>query len=344
MPKTITFDSLGGPEVFQIQELEQYPPTPGPNDVQIQVKAIGLNRADAMYRRGKFIHQPNFPHATVGSEASGIVVAIGANVSHVAIGDAVSVVPSFKYSEYSMYGEVVNAPGRAVVKNVAGQTFEQGSATWMMFMTAYGALIDAGRLEKGQYVVIRAASSSVGLAAIQIANYCGAHPIALTRNDSKRQKLLDAKAYAVVATQDEQGNDRDDIVSQINEITKGQGVAIVLDPVGGPMVATIMATMAYKGRYFQFGGLDPRDVVIPIYTLLLKHLVLATYQLYDVTLSDEKLPPAIDFIRQGLETGALTPVIDRVFDFAQIVQAHEYLESNHQFGKIVLQVGADQQQ
>ncbi|MEI6934163.1 alcohol dehydrogenase, partial [Klebsiella pneumoniae] len=107
-------------------------------------------------------------------------------------GDLVSVIPSFMFNEYGMYGELVNAPVHAVVKHPENLSFEEAAASWMMYVTAYGALVEYGNLQAGQNVVIRAASSSVGLAAIQIANMLGAKPIALTRTAEKRDMLLKA--------------------------------------------------------------------------------------------------------------------------------------------------------
>ncbi len=197
MSKVITFNRTGGPEVLEFVDVQVPAPTAG--EVQIRVHAIGINRAEIMYRNGQYVIEPEFP-ARLGYEAAGVVQAVGENVDEFTIGDLVSVIPSFMFNEYGMYGEVVNAPVHAIVKHPENLSFEEAAASWMMYVTAYGALVEYGNLQAGQNVVIRAASSSVGLAAIQIANMLGANPIALTRTSEKSEMLLKAGAAAVIAT------------------------------------------------------------------------------------------------------------------------------------------------
>ncbi|VVN56871.1 2-haloacrylate reductase [Pseudomonas fluorescens] len=202
----------------------------------------------------------------------------------------------------------------------------------MQFVTAYGALIDIGNLQKGETVLIRAASSSVGLAAIQIANLLGAVPVALTRTSEKRQALLDAGAAHVIATQEQ------DLVSEVNLITGGKGARMAFDPVGGPEVANILRALSYLGIFFQYGALDTADMSIPVMEVLGKDLTIRGYQLFEITQDSERLNNAKAFITKGLQSGALRPLIAKVFPLAQIVEAHEYMESNAQIGKIVIEL------
>ncbi|WP_241303792.1 zinc-dependent alcohol dehydrogenase family protein, partial [Burkholderia stabilis] len=195
MSRIVRFHRIGGPDVLQIDNVDV--PAPGPDEIRLRVKAIGLNRAEVMYRSGAYTFTPRLP-ASLGYEASGVVAAVGSNVTGFAEGDAVSVVPAFSFADYGMYGDVVNVPAHAVVKHPDSLSFEEAAATWMMFVTAYGALIELGGLQRGDAVLIGAASSSVGQAAIQIANHVGAVPIALTRGEAKRQALLDAGAAHVI--------------------------------------------------------------------------------------------------------------------------------------------------
>lgn len=173
---------------------------PRADEVQIRVRAIGINRAEIMYRTGQYIYQPKFP-ARLGYEASGVVESVGDNVREFAPGDSVSVIPAFSFHEYGMYGEVVNAPAHAVVKHPENLSFEEAAASWMMYVTAFGALVEYADIKHGDNVLINAASSSVGLAAIQIANMRGAKPIAMTRTSEKRAQLLQLGAAEVIASQ-----------------------------------------------------------------------------------------------------------------------------------------------
>ena len=214
MSRVIRFNRTGGPEVLQIDNIDVAAPKAG--EVQIRVKALGINRAEIMYRTGQYVIEPQFP-AMLGYEAAGVVEAVGPDVTKFVVGDAVSVVPAFSFADYGLYGELVNAPAYAVVKHPENLSFIEAAATWMMFVTAYGALIEFGKLKAGETVLVGAASSSVGLAAIQIANMIGATPIALTRRNQKRQALLDAGAAHVIATQEQ------DLLSEVLAITDGKG-------------------------------------------------------------------------------------------------------------------------
>jgi len=168
----------GGPEVLEFIDMEV--PAPGPHEVRIEVKAIGINRADSMWRNDKYTEPVQFP-AGLGYDAAGIVDAVGKDVAGFAAGDAVSTIPAYSLNKYFTYGEVILAPDHAVVKHPESLSFVEAASVWMMFITAYGALIFDAQVKAGDFVIIPAASSSVGLAAIQIANYAGATPIALTR-------------------------------------------------------------------------------------------------------------------------------------------------------------------
>lgn len=204
--------------------------------------------------------------------------------------------------------------------------------TWMQFVTAYGALIDIGKLQKGDTVLIRAASSSGGLAAIQIANLIGAVPVALTRTSEKRQALLDAGAAFVIATQEQ------DLVSEVNSITDGKGARMAFDPVGGAEVANTLRSLSFPGIFFQYGALDTGNWSVSVMELLGKDLTIRGYQLFEITEDPARLAGAKEFISKELQSGALRPLIAKVFPLDQIADAHRYMESNAQIGKIVVEV------
>jgi NADPH:quinone reductase-like Zn-dependent oxidoreductase len=165
-----------------------------------------------MWRRNQYIEPVNFP-ARLGYEAAGTVDSVGKDVTTVAVGDEVNTVPSFSMNQYGMYGEAVLAPIHAVVKQLKGLTSVEAASIWMMFVTAYGPLIEDAKIIPQDAVVIPGASSSVGLAAIQIANSVGAKSIALTRTHAKRAQLIAAGAKYVIATEEE------DLVKEIDKIT-----------------------------------------------------------------------------------------------------------------------------
>jgi NADPH:quinone reductase-like Zn-dependent oxidoreductase len=186
MPRAIRFYQTGGPEVLKIESVDLA--GPGVGEVRIAVKALGLNRAESMFRSGQYLEQPSFP-ARLGYEAAGIVEAVGQGVTGFEPGDAVSTVPAFSQNQYGVYGDVAIVPAAAVAKHPPSLSWTEAAAIWMQYLTAYGALIEIATLGEGDTVLIPAASSSVGIAAIQIANLVGATPIALTRTPDKRAAL-----------------------------------------------------------------------------------------------------------------------------------------------------------
>ena len=130
-----------------------------------------------MFRLGQYLEEPRFP-ARPGYEAAGTVGAIGPDVQGFKVGDAVSTIPAFSLNAYGLYGDLANAPVHAVTHHPASLSFVEAAAVWMQYLTAHGALIDIGGLKAGETILIPAASSSVGLAAIQIANKVGAVSVA----------------------------------------------------------------------------------------------------------------------------------------------------------------------
>src|SRR3954466_15001441 len=256
MARVVRFHQTGGPEVLKIENVEV--PPPGKNEVRISIKALGLNRAESMFRSGQYLENPKLP-ARLGYEAAGTVAAVGPGVRGFEAGDAVSTIPSFSLNQYGLYGDLANAPVHAVTHHPATLSWVEAAAVWMQYMTAYGALIDIAKLAKGDTLLIPAASSSVGLAAIQIANKVGAVPVALTRGRSKRQALLDAGAAHVIAS------DEQDLVKEVMGITGGQGARVVFDPVGGPTFAKLAAATARLGVLFLYGALSPEPTPLPLF-------------------------------------------------------------------------------
>lgn len=329
MARIVRFTQTGGPEVLRIDEEEVRAPAPG--EVQIDVHTIGLNRAEAAFRQGKYLEDPKMP-ASLGYEAAGTVVAVGEGVKGFTPGDAVSTIPAFSQNDYFTYGERVNMPVHAVAKHPANLSWEQAVAIWMPYLTAYGALVDIGKLGKGDVVLINAASSSVGLAAIDLARSLGAIPIALTRTSAKAARLEEAGAAHVVATQEQ------DVAAVIHDLTKGAGAKLAFDPVGGPGVEPLCNALQQGGILVLYGLLSRDPAPLPIMPVLAKQLTVRGYVLFEFTTTAERLAPARDFVAAKLAAGELTPVIDKVFPFEQIADAHRYLQENGQIGKIVVKV------
>jgi NADPH:quinone reductase-like Zn-dependent oxidoreductase len=162
--KIVRFHSVGGPEVLKVQE--EPIPDPGKGEVRLNVKAIGLNRAEVMFRQGRYLESPVLP-SKLGYEAAGVVAAVGPDVDKSWLGRKASTVPAFLMTHYGVYGEVAIVPVSALAVYPEKLTPEQGTSIWMQYLTAYGALIHHAHITTGDFVIITAASSSVGLAAIE---------------------------------------------------------------------------------------------------------------------------------------------------------------------------------
>ena len=329
MSRVVRFHRLGGPEVLEIEDIPDRALKDG--ELRVRIEAIGLNRAEQMFRAGVYLQTPVLPSLN-GCEASAVVMELGPGVSGFSIGEPISVIPNFSLNDYGVYAEVAVVPAYAVVKRPKGLTAVDAAAVWMAYVTAYGALVDIAKIGKGDAVIITAASSSVGLAAIQIANSVGAISIATTRTSAKAAALKAAGAAHVVATEEQ------DLVEAVNNITNGKGARIVFDPIGGQGVDKLAQAMSPGGTLFIYGALSLEPTIFPVASAFMKGLSLRGYVLFEILADKARREAAIAFITRGLEAGTLKPIIAKTFPFDQIVEAHRYLESNAQFGKIVVTV------
>lgn len=325
--KTVRFHQTGDASVLKIEDLPIA--EPGEHELRIKVEAIGLNRAEIMFRNGAYLEAPEFP-SRLGYEAAGTVEAVGKHVTQFKIGDHVSTIPAFSMGQHGVYSERAIVPAHAVAHSPESFNAEQSTSIWMQYITAYGALIDIAQLKAKQYVLITAASSSVGVAAIQLAKHQGAVVIATTRDDSKKQFLHEQGADHVVQTSSP------DWLTEIKNITQGQGVNLVFDPIGGPLLLQLADAAGHGARILEYGALDTEATPFPLFTAMIKGLTIQGYTLFEITQNQARLNKAKEFLLPLFDSGKLLPHIDRVFPFDQIQQAHEYMESNQQMGKVVV--------
>lgn len=329
MSKIVRFHKLGGPEVLAFEEVPPQPP--GKGEVRLRVEAVGLNRAEALFLRGLYLEQPQLP-ARVGYEAAGTVEAIGEGVDSSWIGKKVATVPSFSMNQYGTLGEEAVVPVHALGEYPQNLSSVQAAAIWMQYMTAYGALVFYGKVAAGDFVSIPAASSSVGLAAIQIVRDAGATAIAVTRTSAKRGELLALGAHHVVVTGEE------DYVARINQITGGKGVRITFDPVAGPFVEKLAAASARNGLLFIYGTLSGEATPFPLLQAFRTGVWMRAYTLMEITPVPELLADAKKYVYDRLADGRFVPKIAKEFPFSETIEAFRYLESNQQVGKVVITV------
>ncbi len=328
MPKIVRFHSIGGPENLKLEEVPSR--QPGEGEVRLRVQAVGLNRAESGFMRGRYLETPVLP-SRLGYEAAGIVEAVGPGVDPSWVGKPVATVPGYSMSKNGVLGEEAIVPAYSLGEYPAKLSPTEAAAIWMQYLTAYGALVTFGGVKTGDFVLITAASSSVGLAAIQIVKAEGAIPIAATRTSNKRAELLSLGAAHVIATEEE------DVVQRMNEITSGNGARLIFDPIAGPGVEKLAETAAYHGILFIYGSLSQQPTPFPRNTFP-KGLSMRGYTLLELRRDPELLKTAKQYVFDRLQDGRFHPKIAKTFPLAQSVEAYQYLESNQQVGKVVITV------
>ncbi len=326
MAKVVRVHELGGPEQLLFEDIDVG--APGPGEVRIKVQAVGLNRSEAMFRAGRYPTKPQLP-TLIGYEASGIIEALGEGVEGFGVGDSICALPMYAQGKYGVWGEQAIVPASCLLPAPPGLSPAQAAAVWMQYMTAF-AIIEVAEAGIGDYVIIQAASSSVGLAAIQLANWAGAIPIAATRTSAKAAQLRAHGAAHVIATQEV------DLAAEVMKITDGKGARIVFDPVQGPYVQTLTSAMAERGILIIYGGLSEQPTPYPHWNMAFKALSMRGWVASEIWNHPHRFKAARERILLGLKLGHLKPVIARTFPFSEIVEANRFLESNQQVGKVVV--------
>ncbi|MEU3478492.1 zinc-dependent alcohol dehydrogenase family protein [Streptomyces sp. NPDC033754] len=328
--KAVLFHELGGPEVLTVEEVAL--PAPGPGEVLVRVEAIGLNRAEALFREGTYYYPATLPGSRIGYEAAGVVEAVGAGVTAYAPGDPVMAAANFDFGTYGVHAERVVLPEEYVVARPEGVDAVTAAAVWLTYFTAYGGMVLTGGLRPGDHVVITGASSGVGTAAIQTALRIGAVPIATTRGEAKRKRLLELGAAHVIVT-GPQGADA--VVEEVRRITGGAGADLAFDAIGGPGFARLGDALRPGGTAVVYGFLDPRPIELSMNWPLTTH----GYANGALARTEEGRRRAAGFIGSGLRDGSLAPVIAETFEgLERIADAHRLMESNAHIGKIVVRV------
>jgi NADPH:quinone reductase-like Zn-dependent oxidoreductase len=320
----------GAPEVLQLEQAESGPLRRG--EVLLQVHAFGLNNSEAQYRRGEYPMKETVFPTRLGRECCGTVSERGPGVVEVDVGDRVSTIPAFDVERHGVYGEWAVVPAQAVVRMPEKLTATQCASVWQQYLTAFGPLVARGSPNPGDWVLITAAASSVGVGAIQIAKLLGCRVIATTRSEEKVVALHAVGAEHVLVTP------RDDLSREVLRLTGGVGARLIIDPIAGTQVRALCEAAAQEAQIFLYGQLAKEPVDFPLVTCMAKALAVHGYTLWELTLNAARRDRALSWIAERLADGRLSPVISRVFPLDDIVAAHRYLEAGRQIGKIVVNV------
>jgi len=326
----------GGPEVLEVQER----PTPMPRagEILVRVRATAINRADLLQRQGLYPAPPGAPSDIPGLEYAGEVAAAapesdsGSGAQRWKEGDRV-----FGITGGGAYAEFVTVDAATAARVPDRLDWKEAAAAPEAFITAHDALVVQARVQRGESVLIHAVGSGVGLAGAQVAAAWGARPFGTARTAEKVEK---AKRYGLL-----DGivieNDVEALVPACERWTSGKGIDVTLDLVGGDYLGASIRASAPRGRIMLIGTVAGRASTIPTGMVLGKRLTLRGTVLRSRSL-DEKRAVTAAFAAEIvplLESGALMPTIDSVFDLDQAGAAHERVAGNATFGKVVLRVG-----
>ena len=323
--RAVVLAGYGGPEVLRLAEVE--PPVPGPEEILVEVAATALNRADVLQRMGRYPGPPA-EIEILGLEFAGRVAAVGERVRSLATGDAV-----MGLSNGGAYAEQLVTHERMALRPPAGMALADAAAIPEVWITAWDALVCQGGLTSGRAALVHGGGSGVGTAAIQIAKAIGATVVA-TASAAKVAGCRQLGADLAVDYRSE------DFVEAARDLTAGRGVDVVLDIVGGDNLARNLAALAVCGSIVQVGLLGAGEAAVPLRRLMAKRARLVGTVLRARPL-EEKIALSRRFATEILplfETGRLRAVIDRRFAIDEVAEAHRYMQSNQNFGKILLDV------
>ncbi|MFT7676703.1 MAG: NADPH:quinone reductase-like Zn-dependent oxidoreductase [Planctomycetota bacterium] len=343
--RAVHITAHGGPEVLELVDLPD--PEPGPGEVLIRVLGVSLNHLDLWVRRG----MPGFPVAfprIPGCDATGEIVALGEGVNGLSGGQKVVLEPGYnadlesaevlrgedhRAADYEIRGEHCNGfdaelvllPARYLMPLPDGLDPVQAAAAPLVFLTAWGALMERAKLRAGETALILGAGSGVGSAGIQIAKHEGARVIATGGDERKRALALELGADEVVDHRDPNWG------KQIRALTDGAGVDVIFEHIGPATWATSLKVLGRNGRLVTCGGTTgPKvDVILP-------HLFIKNQTLMGSTMGPRSALPTIF---ERLAAGTYKPVVDRVMGLSEVREAHQLLEDRAVVGKLVLVPG-----
>ncbi len=324
MMRAITIAKPGGPEVLQFSELPI--PTPGIEQILVKVHATALNRADISQRRGTY--PPPADHSPIlGLEMAGEVIAVGEEVSGFNVGDRIfGLLDGGGYAEYCLIDAHMALP-------MPGQwSYEEAAAIPEVFLTAQTCLFQLGDLKSGESILIHAGGSGVGTAAIQMARQIGATVYVTAGSLAKIDRAIKLGAHAGIDYHTQ------DFVDVIKELTHDAGVDVIIDSIGGDYFAKNLNCLKTDGRLIQIAKMSGENGVIRLGLVIMKRLQIKGSTMRSRPLA-EKRAITQRFREQWLPlliNGSIKPVIDMIFPFEQVQDAHEYLETNQSFGKVIL--------
>lgn len=326
--KAVVITAYGGPDVLDVREVPS-PELQAPDFIRVKVHAAALNRADLLQRRGLYPAPPGYPQDIPGMEFAGEVEKLGSNVTQWKTGQGV-----FGITGAGAQAEYVVVPANNVAEIPQNLGWPEAGAVPEVFVTAHDALFTRANLQAGENVLVHAAGSGVGLAAIQLARAFGVNVFGTSRTSEKLER---AKPFGLSGSFTV-GNDPLALVSALKAWSPNRGVDVVLELVGAPYLEANLQALSQKGRIVLVGMTGGSRVTLDLLAVMQKRATLVGTVLRGRP--DEEKGLAISlFTKQVvplLKSGEVKPVIDRVYKLEEVRQAHARMEANENFGKIVL--------
>lgn len=331
--RAVVIVSHGGVEGLEVREVAR-PHAPSADRVLVRVRAASLNRADVLQRKGFYPAPTGAPQDVPGLEFAGEVVETGDEARAWRVGQRV-----FGITGGGAQAEYVVVPESTLAEIPSNLDWHEAAAVPEAFITAHDALFTQARLEMGERVAVHAAGSGVGLAAVQLARACGARVFGTSRTAEKleRARALGLDEAIVV------GDDPMVFATAVRELTGGAGVQVILDLVGGPYLQANLEALALRGRLLLVGTTAGASAALNIGVVMKKRL-----RIFGTVLRARSVEEKAEATRRFaahvvplLERGTVRPVIDKVYSMDEVREAHERLESNASFGKIVLKIAGD---
>ncbi len=324
--KAVYIREFGGPQNLEVREVPDLPKPRG-NNVLVRVRAAGLNRADLLQRKGVYPAPEGYSTNIPGLEFAGEVVEIGDEVRSWKPGDRVMAITAGE-----AHAELVSVDESLLMSIPEGISFTDAAAIPEAYITAHDAVFSQGELKKGETLVIHAVASGVGIAAMQIAKFAGATVIGTSRTADKlnrcRELGLDHGIVAIDGLFDD----------ELKTLTAGRGADVILDLVGASYFKENLASLADKGRLILVGLTGGSIAEFDLRIALQKRVKIVGTVLRTRSVA-EKAEATRSFVHNSMphvRAGAIAPAVDKIFPAENIREAHEYLESNLSFGKVVI--------
>jgi NADPH:quinone reductase len=328
--RAVKIKQFGGVEGLEVVEIDE--PIAVADRVRVRVHTAALNRADLLQRRGRYPAPLGYPTDIPGLEFAGEVDQVGDEVSRWKIGERV-----FGITGGGAQAEYIVVPESTLAEIPDNLDWIEAGAIPEAFITAHDALFTQGTLQMGERVLIHAVGSGVGLAAMQLARATGAIVFGTTRTEEKLNRAKELGLHDGIVVKDP-----NEIVEAVDQLTSGHGVNVILDLVGGAYLSANLRALAKNGRMILVGTVAGASGELDYGLVMRKRLMLIGTVLRSRSI-EQKAYATLQFASHViplLKSGVVKPIIDAVYPIEEIVEAHKHLESNRNFGKIVIKVKA----